>query len=157
MTLEDLASLAQIVGIVAVVLSIVYLAAQIRANTQALRLSTHQGAAESQSHYFGAVAQDEDLARILRSAQGSVANLTDDERFRLDMLLFQVFNHFESDFYSRREGLLPPPLAERFDRVVAAWLTQPGVRGWWTQRKALMSKEFAAWVEAEVLESNSSQ
>lgn len=152
MTLEDLEDLAQIIGVVAIAFSIIYLAIQIRQNTRAVRASTHQGATESHSQYLGAVAQDENLARILRSAQSSISNLTEDEHFRLDMLLFQVFNHFENDFYLRREGALPAPLAERFAKVLASWLTQPGVREWWSHRKALMSRDFVAWVDAEVLE-----
>ena len=152
MTLEGLRDLTQVIGVVAIVLSIVYLAIQIRQNTRAVRTSTHHGAAESHSQYLGAVAQDENLARILRSAQSSISNLTEDEHFRLDMLLFQVFNHFENDFYLRREGVLPAPLAERFTKILASWLTQPGVREWWSQRKALMSRDFVAWVDAEVLD-----
>jgi hypothetical protein len=150
-TLEALGNLAQIAGVIAVVLAIAYLTAQIRENTRALRLAAHQAATEAHSQYLGAVARDENLARILRSAQSDTSNLTDDERFRLDMLLFQVFNHFEGDFYHRREGVLPAPLAERFDRILASWLTQPGVREWWNQRKSLLSSDFVTWVDAELL------
>lgn len=151
MTLEDLGNVSQIVGAIAVVVSIGYLAVQIQRNTQALRLSAQQAATEAHSQYLGAVAQDENLARILRSAQSNTSNLTDDERFRLDMLLFQVFNHFETDFYHRREGVLPAPLAERFSKVLASWLVQPGVQEWWAQRRSLMSSDFASWVDSEVI------
>jgi hypothetical protein len=151
MSLEAFGDVAQIVGAISVVLAFGYLAVQIRRNTRALRLSAHQAATEAQSQYLGAVAQDENLARILRSAQTSTSNLTDDERFRLDMLLFQVFNHFEIDFYHRREGVLPAPLAERFNKVVASWLVQPGVQEWWARRKSLMSTDFATWVDSVIV------
>jgi hypothetical protein len=150
MSLADFGSLAQIAGAIAVVISIGYLGVQIRRNTRALRLSAHQAATEAHSQYLGAVAQDENLARILRSAQSGTSNLTEDERFRLDMLLFQVFNHFENDFYHRREGVLPAPLAERFSKVLASWLAQPGVQEWWALRRSLMSSDFATWVDSEM-------
>lgn len=151
MTLEGSAVLVLTVGAVGVVLAILYLAAQIRQNTQAVRLATVQSSTESHSHYLGAVAQNENLARILRSAQSTTSNLTDDERFRLRMLLLQVFNHLESDFYLRQDGVLPAPLAERFSETLATWLKQPGVMEWWSVHKALMSRDFVAWVEAEVI------
>lgn len=151
MTLDELGDIVYIVAATVAVPLIGYLALEIRRNTRALRLSAQRSATEAHSQYLGAVAQDENLARILRSAQSSTSNLTDDERFRLDMLLFQVFNHFESDFYNRKEGVLPAPLAERFGKVLASWLTQPGVREWWSQRKSLMSDDFAKWVDSELL------
>lgn len=142
--------LLELVAAAAVVLAIAFLGVQIRRNTAALRLSAQQASTEAHAQYLGAVARDENLARILRSAQSGSSNLTDDERFRLDMLLFQVFSHFETDFYHRREGVLPAPLAERFGNVLASWLVQPGVRQWWAQRKVLMSRDFRAWVDAEI-------
>lgn len=137
-------------GAVAIVVSIVYLASLIRQNTQAVRLSAHQAATEAHSHYLGAVAQDENLARILRSAQSTTPNLTEDEHFRLDMLLFQVFNHFETDFYLRREGVLSAPLAERYEKVLRSWLEQPGVQEWWRRRQALLSADFVTWVDTDL-------
>ena len=47
MTLSDLGSLGEFVGSIAVVLSLIYLAFQIRQNTKSIRASTHHGMVES--------------------------------------------------------------------------------------------------------------
>ena len=64
MTLQDLGSLGEFIGAIAVVISLVYLAAQIRQNTRALHSSSYAQSAEQLWLVNLAIAQDRDLARI---------------------------------------------------------------------------------------------
>jgi hypothetical protein len=53
--LRDLADLAELIGAVAVVLSLLYLAAQIRQNTRAVRGSTYQAGTDSVTSFMSLV------------------------------------------------------------------------------------------------------
>ena len=64
MTLQDLGNLGEFIGAIAVVISLVYLAAQIRQNTRALHGSSYAQSAEQLWLVNLAIAQDRDLARI---------------------------------------------------------------------------------------------
>ena len=60
-TLQDLGNIGEFIGAIAVVISLVYLAAQIRQNTRALHSSSYSQAAEQLWLVNLAIAQDHDL------------------------------------------------------------------------------------------------
>lgn len=151
MTIQDLGSLGELVAAIATIATLAYLAVQIRQNTQALRLSVHHALSDSHSHYNLLLAQDADLARLLRAGAENLAVLSADDRERFDRLLWHVYIQIEDAYYHLREGSLPDPLAERFSKVMPTFLDQPGLRSWFETRKHLMSEEFVRHVEANVL------
>ena len=72
MSIQDLGSVGELVGAVAVVLSLLYLATQIRQNTQATRASSYEDVAQGVRAFMALIAQDEGLAQIyLRGAATS--------------------------------------------------------------------------------------
>ena len=151
MTLGDLSDLAQVIGAVAVVVSILYLAVQIRQNTRALRLTVHHAMSDAHAHYLALLAQDPNLFHLFRVGAADPASLSEEDQARLNLLLHHIFIEFEDSYYHHREGALPGPLAERLAKVLPAWLDQPGLRAWFEAQKNLMSDEFVRYVEAEVL------
>jgi len=64
MTLNDLANLGQIIGAIAVVISLIYVALSIRQNTKAIRAVTAQSVHEHFSNWYHLVAADAELAQI---------------------------------------------------------------------------------------------
>lgn len=151
MRLGELSDLAQVIGAIAVVISIVYLAVQIRQNTRALGLSVHHAITDANAQILALLAQDPDLARLFRIGAGDFKALADDDRSRFNCLLHRIFLTFEDGFYHLRVGALPAPMSERFSRVLPTYLNQPGVRAWFDSQKHLMSDEFVKYVTAEVL------
>ena len=151
MTLGDLSDLAQVIGAVAVVVSILYLAVQIRQNTRALRLTVHHAMSDAHGQYLGLLAQDPNLFHLFREGAADLASLSEEDQARLNLLLHQIFIEFEDAYYHLREGALPGPLAERLSKILPVWLAQPGLRAWFEAQKNLMSDEFVRYVEAEVL------
>jgi hypothetical protein len=118
MTLGELSDLAQVIGAIGIIVSILYLAVQIRQNTRALRLSVHHAMSDAHSHYLTLIAQDADLARLYRAGAADFAALSEEDRSRFDLLLHHVFITFEDAYYHLREGALPGPLCERLSKVL---------------------------------------
>jgi hypothetical protein len=72
MSIQDLGSLGELVGAVAVVLSLIYLATQIRQNTQATRAASYEDVAQGVRAFMALIANDEGVADIyLRGAATS--------------------------------------------------------------------------------------
>src|SRR5262245_58164029 len=65
MNLGDLANLGQIIGALAVVISLFYVAHQIRQNTNAVRSATAQSVHEHFANWYRLVAADAELSRIV--------------------------------------------------------------------------------------------
>ena len=64
MNLNDLANLGQIIGALAVVISLFYVASQIRQNTNAVRSATAQSVHEHFANWYHLIAADAELSRI---------------------------------------------------------------------------------------------
>jgi hypothetical protein len=65
MNLNDLANLGQVIGVLAVVMSLFYVAHQIRQNTNAIRSATAQTVHEHFAKWYHLVAADDELAQIV--------------------------------------------------------------------------------------------
>ena len=105
MGLEDLGNLGEFVGAIAVVISLVYLAAQIRQNTRALHSSSYAQSAEQLWLVNLAIAQNSDLARIYaENAAGKP--LTPEDMARLEASLACIFFGMENLFRQYERGLL---------------------------------------------------
>ena len=64
MNLNDLANIGQVIGAIAVVISLIYVALQIRQNTNAVRSATAQSVHEHFANWYHLIAADAELARI---------------------------------------------------------------------------------------------
>jgi hypothetical protein len=66
MNWEALGAIGEIVGAVAVILTFDYLAVQVRQNTRAIRAGAHQETTRDATDFVSGVADNADVARILR-------------------------------------------------------------------------------------------
>src|SRR5947208_3703257 len=64
MNLNDLANIGQVIGAIAVVISLFYVASQIRQNTNAVRSATAQSVHEHFANWYHLIAADAELSRI---------------------------------------------------------------------------------------------
>src|SRR5216117_3483657 len=72
MNLNDLANLGQIIGALAVVISLFYVASQIRQNTNAVRSATAQTVHEHFAKWYHLVAANDELAQIVAQGLGKL-------------------------------------------------------------------------------------
>ena len=95
MNWEALGAIGEIVGAVAVVLTLGYLAVQIRQNTRATRAATSSAAAAAARDISGAVARDAELANLYETGLRSLYSLDPSQRAQFDSLMFTLFSHYE--------------------------------------------------------------
>jgi len=77
---QDLADIAQIIGVLAVTVSLFYVGSQIRQNTSAVRSSTAQAVHDNYASWYMALSNDAELTRILLVGLRDYASLPDVER-----------------------------------------------------------------------------
>ena len=136
-TLQDYGSLGEIIGAIATVLTLAYLAFQIRQNNRLLDASVAQAHVESDNTLSLLLAYEQDVARIWYAGTRDRAGLSEPDRQRFDPLIKVCFNNNINDqaYGTLREEEL-------------RWLVaQRGVRDWWLEYGALFPIEFQALVE----------
>ncbi len=140
--LETLANLGEFIGAIGVIVSIGYLAVQIRQNTKAVRSSSYHQAAEQTWSACLALAQDGELAALLaKSRQGEP--LTLDEEMRRDSYEAAMIFGFENMLRLHEEGLLDAEIYRNVIDNSLPYLASQRVQGVLAQRPGPLSGRLA--------------
>ena len=131
MTLQDLANLGEVIGAIAVIISLIYLAVQIRENTQAMRRAATQDIHRSLNEQARCLVESPDLAALFFKASQRPSELTGEENFRFQMLLTYVLSNFELALEYYREGLLGNDMIEGYVQGIRPLFENPLVAEWW--------------------------
>ena len=140
--MQTAALLAEIIGAIAVVVSLIYLAVQVRQNSVLLKTDSYGRALDWLSEFQFSLGEDDALNRIFSRGIIDIESLKPRERTRMAWALYHAFGSFEFLFHSSRSGGLPDGIWERWDGTVDWWLSYPGVRTWWHARPAPFSPQF---------------
>ena len=95
MNWDAIGAVAELVGAIGVIGSLVYLAAQIRQSAKAQRAATLQAVSESITQAGEELARDERLGLFLRG-MNEFSSLNDEDRFRVHLVLVGLFRRFEN-------------------------------------------------------------
>lgn len=142
MDLDSLAKLGEFVGGFFVVVSLVYLAHQVRQNTRSLRSENYARVLERMSTVQSRLSVDAELNRIVAVGAENPAQLTRAERLRFSWAMYELFGAVEFMYLQHREGTLPRSVWERWEASLVWWLSHPGMQAWWAAKPAPLAAEF---------------
>ena len=108
MTIQDLGSIGEFLGGLAVLVSLVYLALQIRQNTTSVRAAASASVAESLSRVTETMSLEPELARIWTEGLADHDSLDGDARIRFNMIFLTYMRRIENAFYQQSRGFLDP-------------------------------------------------
>jgi hypothetical protein len=127
-TLQDLGNVGEVVGSAAVVISLLYLATQIRQNSRLLRASALDSQAHTGTAMLQSLAHDVQTAQVFTQGLRDVSAFSEAERAQFVALLGLAFLGFQTSWYLHRDGLSargPAVVA----RLRAREHPEPGLRG----------------------------
>lgn len=141
--LEALGNLGDFIGGIAVIATLLYLAVQVRQNTQLLRanaLAVSSAANVSFNHLLGA---DPGAARVFQVGLEDFATLSGDEQRPFLNLLRASFTAHEHVFQQDERGLVDEAVWHQDRARALGVLALPHVKVWWEQRKHAFHPSFA--------------
>jgi hypothetical protein len=133
MSLEDLGNIGEFVAAVAVVISLIYLAFQIRQNTRSVRASTHHATAHAAYGTQHLIAESEAVARILRTGGREPQKLTGEERVRFDAIMRSFFMWYEDTYFQYRNSMIGRDVWEARQRSMMGHFRDAGISSWWSK------------------------
>ena len=146
MNLEDLGNVGEFVGAIAVVVSLLYLAIQIRQNTRSLRSSAHQSITVHIAELNRTIVENREIASILERGFRDLALLSDEEQRRFNAYNSARFRHYDNLYYQYRTGMLEESQWNGLSNLLAFHLLQPGLKSWWRDVIPFYSVEFVEYV-----------
>lgn len=136
MTIQEWGALGEVVGGIAVLVSLVYLAYQIRQNThqielgiKATQLSSFDRTIESSNRIRQMLVADKDVSRLFTRAIRSYRDLEPEERFRANMLFRIIFSEIHANFVRNETLEINDPIDGSI-RFLDGMLANPGIREW---------------------------
>ena len=150
MTLSDLGNLGDFIGGLAVIVTLLYLASQIRQNTNSVLGSVESGDARGSSEFLQSLAENPGLARIWRLGLSDPAKLTEDEGVQFVMLMGAAFYRLAGAFEQYKRGLLSAESWERYERLISRYLRSPAALDWWSRGDVPFTRSFIAYVNARI-------
>jgi hypothetical protein len=138
---EAISAIGQIVGALAVVISLIYLAREIRSNARAARVA-------SMDTLVGWLRELEhpDLSELYYRGVHDFESLKGAELVRFGVLLNQLFHIVDELYYQQLEGDLDPRVWREVEVPMREINAYPGVQAWWRLRSHWFGEEFANYI-----------
>ena len=137
MDFEALGGIGELLGAIAVVVSLIYVAGQIRQNTKTTSIANHQNALSLYSTFTDWTVRDPELARLLRNGLHGFDSLSPDDRFRFSQMMMYLFLFYNYQRESHESGFLDEGLFSIWEAAVASLLKMPGGASWWAGAKGV--------------------
>ena len=150
MSLEQLANIAEVIGVVVVVLTMIFLTLQMRQNTKTLRSAAAQNAHEMAEAMYSPVIADADLADLILRGMRDPATLSEVETARFTAFWQNAFFTTQNWFYHQKAGVLDEGIWRGWSNIVTDVYQTPGVRRFWKLRRRYYSDDFRAYLETDL-------
>jgi hypothetical protein len=136
---EAISAIGQIVGAFAVVISLIYLAREIRSNARAARLASM----ETLVRWLRQLVEHPDLSELYYRGIHDFESLKGADLVRFSMVMNQLFHIVSELYYQQLDGHLEPRVWRDHEAPLRDLIAYPGVQGWWRLRSHWFSEEFA--------------
>ena len=143
---EAVSAIGQLVGALAVVVSLVYLAREVRSNARATRLESMRSLSDAINQYFKTCAEDADLAELWFRGIHDFQSMKGASLMRFSSLMDYLFRIYEDMYYQHHEGQLDPRVWGGFEAIMRDFNAYPGIQAWWRSRSHWFSDQFRQFI-----------
>ena len=150
--LADLAYLAEVIGAIAVVVSLFYVASQIRQNTRAVKSATAQSVHEHFASWYHLLANDGELSQIVVNGLKDYASLSEKDKARFVATFMAFLSYSQNAFIKWREKALSDDLWSGWELLMMNLVAAPGGKSFWKERGYLFGEEFRDFVQSDLMQ-----
>ena len=152
MTLEDLGNAGEFLGAIAVLVSLVYLALQIRHNTMTVRAGTSAAISESLARSTEVLGVDPQAARVYILGLAGDSSLSFEENLQFNFLFRTYMRRVENAYYQQLRGFVDTDHWQTTERTLSQMLKMPGGKRNWEESRDLYSDRFVAHLDRILIE-----
>jgi len=131
MSIQDWAAIGEIVGAIAVLVTLAYLAIQIRQNTRQIRNEGHLGITESYNAILSQLLADDALFKVIVRGCQDWEGLTAFEQSRFHIFFHQHLTHLRTAYQLHAKGAIDSDVYGSIEDLHINVLANPGGRVWW--------------------------
>lgn len=130
------------ISLIILVITVVYIAVQVRANTVARRGEALQQVSALNSDWMSHITENPEIARMFRIGQKDISNLAADDVVRYGSLLTQFCHNYDAHYHVHMSQPFPEDFWQSCLRSIRYVLCTRGARVWWANYGEQYSSSF---------------
>jgi hypothetical protein len=144
---EAISAISQMIGSVAVVFSVLYLAVQVHRSTTVAKLAAQDAAATSLREVTKPFAENAELARIWQIGLEDLQSLSPEEQTRFFHSTYQFLKAFETIHFHHIHGVMDEQIWQGWCGLLQHYIASPGIDHYWKLRHDLFSTRFQEFIQ----------
>jgi hypothetical protein len=145
-TIQDVGSIGELIGAVATVATLLYLATQIRQNTATGRATAAIAANQSNASFNRFLAEDQTANRIFWKGLATPRELSEAEWMQFTQIASLQSNNLQQSYALYHEGSLSASSWHAQREAIRWFATQPGFQKYWDEWGAMHEPGYASFV-----------
>ncbi len=150
MTIAELGSLGELIASLGVLVTLIYLAIQMRQNTKAVRLNTAHSITEEFQEMFSLLASDQSLSEVFMEAAQN-EELSGVSRVRYNTYMGTTLRAYENAYLQNREQAVAADHWAGLTRMMIDVTAMPAFPIYWEDRKHWFSDDFRLHMDTEIV------
>ena len=131
MTIQDWGAVGEVVGAIAVIVTLLYLAMQIRQNNRQLRSEGHQGITDSYAVTLGQLLADDELFKTVVRGCQDWDSISAFQQSQCHIFFHQHLMHFRMAFQLHDKSAIDDDVYRSIEDLHIRFMANPGNRVWW--------------------------
>ena len=148
MNWEAIGAVGEILGAIAVIATLIYVATQVKDSARAARSAAVTDATSAMQAFYQELGSNPQACELFLEGLMNPESLSKQAQYQYLMMLHSWFLGCQRSFFLAQEGTLASGLRDSIATAIVAVNHLPGTHLYWRQRKTFFQPEFVDWIEA---------
>ena len=151
--IDKVASLAEIVSAFALIISLLYVAREVKQNTKATKSTTYQAIHDAEDQYWSSLSSNKELSIIWNQGlKNGMSSLNTDEQTQFTISIRRLIYMFQNVHYQRRKDVVDNELWNAWVASLDEFLSEPGFQDVVQLTKPHLSSYFNDLIDSRLEE-----
>lgn len=147
MTMLEWGALGELIGGIAIIVSLIYVGVQVKDSAGATRSAAANDASVSMQSWYLEMGSNRQASELWFNALTSPKPLSTHDEYQFMMIMHAAMLGIQNSFLLSQEGTLDPEIREGLTTAIVAVKDLPGMERYWRQRKHFFHSGFTEYVD----------
>jgi hypothetical protein len=146
-SLKKIALITEIIGGIAIVISLLFVGLQFKENAKATRSATALAAVSELTSWYRDTGNSKQGSNVFWNYMSNPDSLKPEEKFQAIMSIHSAMLAFQNSYYLVKEGTLDEEIHQSLIEIINGIKKSPGFIEFWKIRKSIFRKDFQEYVD----------
>ncbi|MEH6516721.1 MAG: hypothetical protein V7742_08575 [Halioglobus sp.] len=146
MNWEAVGAIGEIIGALVVVITLIYLALQVRQNSLSMRVAAKQEMTRQYSDFVDLLLLNPEMLELYGMAQSGTP-MSEEEEFKYFLLMNKAAWYFAAMYFQYRAHNLSEDEWAQSKRVIERYCAMPGFSHYWQDNREYFASDFSKYVD----------